>query len=204
VDLTSGVAVRLAALCLQDNGRLRDFAIWDVAARGALLVDLARAARLTNEPDGIVVDSTSTGFAPADRLLDAIAVEPEQSLDWWLDRGGVGMQDVADACVSSGRWTVERALLGRRYADRSPVAEGDRRIDLHRPDPDRDPDTAAVIALAIACGARGWPEPVGDAELAPTGPLRWVCEAVTDHLVRAHRHNLRAAGAADGGFSPYV
>ena len=204
MDLTSGVAVRLAALCLQENGRLRDFAIWDVAARGALLVDLARAGRLTEEPDGIVVDGTPTGFEPADRLLAAIAVEPERTLDWWLDHGGVRMQDVADACIASGRWTVERTLVGRRYADGSPEAEADRRLDPHRPGPGWDPDTAAVMALSLACGAQGWPEPVVAAELEFTGPLRWVCEAVTDHLAQAHRHNLRAAGAADGGFSPYM
>jgi Golgi phosphoprotein 3 (GPP34) len=196
MNLADGIAAQLAGLCLDDDGRLRDYALWDVAARGALLVDLARAGRLTDEPDGVMIDDTPTGFGPADRLLAAVAVEPEQSLDWWLAHGGVRMGDVADECVAQGRWDVRRTLLGRRYTDRSGTALPERQ-------PEHDPDTAAVLALATACGAFGWPEPVGDVELAPTGPLRWVCEAVTDHLHEAHRRNLRAAGAADGGLSPY-
>jgi hypothetical protein len=198
MNLADGVAVQLAGLCLDGKGRLRDFALWDDAARGALLVDLARAGRLTDEPDGVMVDGTPTGFAPADRLLAAIAVEPERSLNWWLGHGRVGMRDIAEAAVEAGRWTEERFLLGRRYAD----------LSEHRPlfelEPgERSPDTAAVLVLATACGALGRPEPVVAEELVPTGPLRWVCEAVTDHLEEAHRRNLRAAGAADGGSVPY-
>jgi len=80
VDLSTGVAVRLAAICLTDDGRLRQFDIWDTAARGALLVDLTRAGRLVDEADSIAIDVTPTGFAPADRLLAAMQVEPERAL----------------------------------------------------------------------------------------------------------------------------
>jgi hypothetical protein len=201
VDLADGIAVQLAALCLDDDGRLRDYALWDVAARGALLVDLARTGRLTDEPDGVVIDPAPTGFEPADRLLAAVAVEPEQSLDWWLEHGDVGMQDVADAAVAAGRWTEDGSLVGRRYEDRSATA--DEPFDPQRPE-DLSPDAAAVMLLAAACGALGAPEPVVADELAPTGPLRWICEAVTDHLQDAHRRNLGAAGAADGGVVPYA
>jgi hypothetical protein len=185
-DLADGVAAQLAGLCLDDDGWLRDYPLWNVAARGALLVDLARAGRLTDEPDGVMVDSTPTGFGPADRLLTAVTVEPEQSLDWWLAYGGVRMRDVADECVRQGRWEVHRSLLGRRYTDLSGTHEPDR----------QDPGTAAVLVLAMACGAFGPPEPVGEEELTPTGPLRWVCEAVTDHLRQTHVRNL---GATTGG-----
>jgi hypothetical protein len=44
---------------------------------------------------------------------------------------------------------------------------------------------------------------VTDAELAPTGPLRWICEAVTAHLDQIHRRNLLQAGATDGGVVPF-
>jgi hypothetical protein len=200
VNLADGIAVQLAALCLDDDGRLRAFALWDVAARGALLVDLARVGRLTDEPDGVIIDPTPTGFGPADRLLAAVSDEPEQSLDWWLEHGGVGMGDIAEAAVASGRWTEERSLLGRRFEDRSPAAAEP--FDPQRPE-DLSADGAAVMLLAAACGALGFPEPVVPEDLAPTGSLRWICEAVTDHLQDAHRRNLGAAGAADGGVLPY-
>ncbi|UOY02746.1 GPP34 family phosphoprotein [Blastococcus sp. PRF04-17] len=182
-----GITVRLAALCLDDKGRLLDYGLWDVAARGALLVDLARAGRLTDEPDGVVVDGTPTAFGPADRLLAAVLIEPEQSLDWWLEHGGVRMREVAEACVAAGLWTESRSLLGTRYTDHTPLA--DQELDPEHP------DTAAVLALATACGALGPPDEIGEEQLVRTGPLRWICEAVTDHLHRSHRRNL-GIGAA--------
>lgn len=194
--------MRLSSLCLDEAGRLRNFVLWDVAARGALLIDLARAGRLTQDEESIAVDGSATGFGPADRLLAAIEVEPEQSLDWWQDHGGVGMRDLAASNVASGRWLVRPRLLGRRFEDISAVTAADRAAG-RRPAVDMSPDTAAVLVLATACGALRRPEPVVDAELASTGPLRWICETVTTHLDRAHRRNLGAAGAADGGLVPY-
>jgi len=188
VNLAEGITVRLAALCLDDKGRLHGFDLWDVAARGALLVDLTRADRLTDEPDGVVIDGTPTGFGPADRLLAAITVEPEQSLDWWLEHGGVRMREVAEACVAAGQWTESRSLLGSRFTDLTPLA--DQELDPEHP------DTAAVLALATACGALGAPEAVGEELLQRTGPLRWICEAVTDHLTRSHRRNLGIGGTS--------
>ena len=65
------------------------------------------------------VDPTPTGFGPADRLLAAIAVEPERSLDGWLDEKRIGLRDVAAANVASGRWAVRAATFGlrRRFTD---------------------------------------------------------------------------------------
>jgi hypothetical protein len=204
MDLSDGVAARLAAVCLDDEGRLREYDIWDTAARGALLVDLVRADRLADDPDSISVDPTPTGFAPADRLLAAMEVEPERPLTWWIEHGVVRLEDVAEACVQFGRWTVEHRLLGRRYD----IVAPEQSIADREPDEslaaDLPPETAAVAVLATACGARRRrPEPVSDADLVPTGPLLWICEAVTAHLEQTHRHNLRAAGAADGGSVPY-
>jgi hypothetical protein len=200
VDLTDGVTVRLSSLCLDAGGRLRDYALWDAAARGALLVDLARTDRLTQEEDSVVVDSTPTGFAPADRLLGAIGVEPERSFDWWLDHGAVRMVDIAEANVASGRWSPRRRLWGRRYGDASQVTAADRALGAGPPDAEVPIDTAAVLVLARACGATGLPVPVTEAELARTGPLRWICVAVTDHLAVAHQRNALAAGSlAMGG-----
>ena len=207
MDLSNGVAARLAAVCLDDDGRLRDFDIWDTATRAALIVDLVRAGRLADDTDSITVDLSPTGFPPADRLLAAMEVEPERPLTWWSDHGGVRLDDVAEACVQAGRWTVERRLLGRRYevagAGAGAQTIEDRSLDGRRPD-DMSPETAAVAVLGMACGAwRHRPEPVSEGDLTATGPLRWICESVTAHLEQTHRHNLRAAGAADGGSVPY-
>jgi hypothetical protein len=195
-DLASGVAVRFSSLCLDAGGRLRDYAIWDAGVRGALLVDLALAARLAQTEDSVTVDERPTGFRPADRLLAAIAVEPERDLDWWLDHGGVGMPDLAEANVAAGRWSIGRRLLVRRYTDVDPTAAvQDRARDPRRPEPDWTPETAAVMAIALASGAvEPPPDPPDEALLALTGPVRWIVEAVVDHLTWAHARNrtLRA------------
>ena len=196
VDLADGVAARLASLCLDDKGRLAHFPLWDVAARGALLVDLVRAGRLTQDDDSVLVDGTPTGFEPADRLLAAMQVEPEQSLDWWMDHGGVRMRDLAEADVASGRWLVRRRLFGRRFTTTSPADGAAERAGT--------PDGAAVRVLAIASGALlRRPEPVLDPELETTGPLRWICAAVTIHLDEAHRATQRGAGLLDGVSVPF-
>jgi Golgi phosphoprotein 3 (GPP34) len=195
-DLASGVAVRFSSLCLDAQGRLRDYAIWDTGARGALLVDLALAARLVQTEDSVTVDERPTGFPPADRLLAAIAVEPERDLDWWLDHGGVGVPDLAEANVAAGRWTVGRRLLARRYAETDPAtAAADRVLDPRRPDPDWTRETAAVMAVALATGAlEPPPDPPDETLLALTASVRWIVEAVVDHLTWAHARNrtLRA------------
>jgi hypothetical protein len=203
VDLSDGVAAQLAAVCLDDEGRLRDFDIWDTAARGALMVDLVRAGRLAENADSIAVDLTPTGFPPADRILAAMEVEPERPLTWWIDHGGVRLDDIAEACVAAGRWTVERRLLGRRYEVAGTQAIADSGLE-EGPLDDVQPDTAAIAVLGRACGAwRHRPESIPESDLAATGPLRWICESVTTHLEQTHRYNLRAAGAADGGSVPY-
>jgi len=204
-DLTSGVAVRLSAFCLTDSGKLRRYDIWDVAVRGALLVDLALAGRVTQEDDSVVVDPTPTGFAPADALLTPITVEPERPLDWWMDRGGVDLGDLVRDNVLSGRWRRLWTALGRRYtqvegAHSADAAEMARTAETAT----WDPATAAVAAIGDTSGITDMRpgEPAGGL-LDHTGEVRWLCEAVVDHLQVAHRRNLRQAGAADGTGSPY-
>src|ERR1700712_5123474 len=138
MELDGGVAVRVAALCLDPNGRLSERLICSTAVRAALLVDLALAGRLESTDDSIVIDETPTGFAPADRLLAAVAVEPERSLDGWLDERRIGLRDVAEANVASGRWEGSHGRLptSRRYLDRLPEAtDHDRRLPREVPFP---------------------------------------------------------------------
>lgn len=201
-----GVAVRIAALCLGPLGRLSDRLICGTAVRGGLLLDLALAGRVEQTDDSIVIDPTPVGFDPADRLLAAIGVEPERSLDRWLDERRLGLRDVADAVVSTGRWTVRRGSLGfgRRYVD---GAVEHTRADLHR-DPAGDPagwtPTDACVS-AVAATARllapeeGFDRTPSPAVLAAAGDAAWLCAAVVEHI-----QDLSAQwGAQAAGFSPF-
>jgi hypothetical protein len=187
--LDGGIAVRISALCLIDDGRLGDRPLWGTAVRGGLLLDLARSGRVESTDDSIVIDERPTGFEPADRLLAAIGVEPERSLDEWLDERRIGLRDLAAANVASGRWTLRRGPLGlgRRYTD---LARAQAVADLARkPDADAAGWAAAdacVTAVAAAAGllsrATGYSLPPSDAVIAASGSVAWLCSAVVDHL----------------------
>lgn len=199
VDLSGGVAVRSSALCLSRDGALGGFSLWDDAARGALLLDLALTGRLESLEDSIVVDAEPTGFPPADRLLAALGAEPERALDGWLAERRLGLRDVAAANVSSGRWSVRRDLLGlrRRYVDRHAETTRADVLRARNTDPgDWTPVDACVLVLAAAASLRiAGPAPDVDTVLPRTGPAAWLAEAVVDHLRRAAmRYGTEASG----------
>jgi hypothetical protein len=206
VDLSKGVAVRVAALCLDTRGRLSQKLLCGTAVRGGLLLDLALAARVDSTEDSVVVDPTPTGFGPADRLLAAVAVERERSLDSWLDEKRIGLREVAAANVRSGRWGSRRGPIGfgRRYTDLRPDETS---RDLGR-QPVEDvggwsPADACVTAIACASGlldrdASILQRPPGEV-VAAAGPAAWLCVAVVDHLLATgarYRSQAGALGAA--------
>ena len=202
MDLNASVAVRITALCLGPLGKLSDRLVCGPAVRGGLLLDLALAGRIEQTDDSIVVDPTPTGLEPADRLLAAIGVEPERSLDGWLDERRLGPRDVADAVVAAGRWTTRRGSLGfgRRYID---GAFEQTNADLHR-DPTGEPAgwtpaDACVFAVAAAAGLlepQEGPERMpSPAVLAATGSAAWLCAAVVEHIQElSARWATQAAG----------
>ena len=111
-----------------------------------------------------------------------------------MDRGGVRLSDVVAANLASGRWTVRRGFFARQYTDHLADVTADQDRDPRAPEPHWSPETAAVMAIALASGAVEPPPDPPDAELlALTGDLRWIVEAVTTHLDVAHReHRIRA------------
>ncbi|TFV86171.1 GPP34 family phosphoprotein [Blastococcus sp. CT_GayMR16] len=206
MDLTGGVAVRLASLCLGGDGRLSQMLLCGTAVRGGLLLDLGLAGRVESAEDSVVVDPTPTGFGPADRLLAAIAVEPERSLDGWLDEKRIGLKDVATANVASGRWERRPGPLGfgRRYTDlHSEETDRDRRRQTDDDVQPWSPADACVIAVAAAAGLQDLGIPASgrrpDELLAATGPVAWLAEAVVDHVLLAGARYRYQAGALGAG-----
>jgi hypothetical protein len=202
MDLSGGVAVRVAALCLDPGGKLAARTICGDAVRGGLLLDLALAQRVESTDESIVVDPTPTGFGPADRLLAAIAVEPERSLDGWLGERRLKLRDVADGAAASGRWELRAGPfgLGRRYADLRPdETERDLGRPAATPEHGWSPADACVTAVAATAGLldrEAWyPQRPGEDVIAATGPVAWLCAAVVDHLLLAFERYNRQAGA---------
>jgi Golgi phosphoprotein 3 (GPP34) len=200
VHPADGVAIRVAALCLDPSGRLSDRLVCGPAIRGGLLLDLALAGRVEQTEDSIVIDPEPIGLEPADRLLAAIAVEPERSLNGWLDERRVGPREVAEAAVAAGRWTERRGMLGfaRRYVDDEPARTA---ADRSR-DPSGEPagwTSADACVCAVGAAARlldpSFDTTPSPAVLAATGTADWLCTAVVEHLqVLSARWTTEAAG----------
>ncbi|WP_448623670.1 GPP34 family phosphoprotein [Geodermatophilus sp. URMC 64] len=210
-QLTGGVAVRVSALCLDRRGRVADWTICGPAVRGGLLLDLALIGRIEQTAESIVVDETPTGFGPADRLLAAIGVEPERSLDSWLDERRIGLRDLVEANETSGRWHRRRLRFRRdRYEDRS---TGQRERDLSRtplgPTDGWTPEDACVTAVAAASGLldrdHGLPVRPPAPVVAAADAAEWLCAAVADHLygtacrLRSQARGMRVADTVGPG-----
>lgn len=196
------VAVRIAALCLDANGRLSDRLVCGAAVRGGLLLDLALSERVEQTADSIVIDPAPTGFEPADRLLAAIGVEPERSLDDWLDERRLGLRDVATAAVAAGLWSERRGPFGfgRRFVDLRPrITAADRRRDPSGPADGWTARDACVCAVAAVASllepGEGFERLPVPEVLTATGPAAWLCAAVVEHLhALTQRWAIEASG----------
>ena len=197
MTLDSGIAVALLSLCLTKSGGLQRSRLRDSAIRGALLTDLTFAARLRSDDDGLTIDTTTTGFEPADRLLAAIVLEPDHNLEWWLRRGPVGQYDVAETLVAAGRWTHRpRQVLrpGAHYHDHTDSTGLRERLLAVVAGQPCDPHNAALACLAQRSGLLGDDHNRQSEELiAQCREAAWIVTAVADYLTAA------ALDALNGG-----
>jgi hypothetical protein len=206
---TPETAVRVAALCLDGKGRLSQRLVCSTAVRAGLLVDLALAGRLEETADSIALDDSPTGVVPLDQLLQGVT--PGTTLDAWLELPRPTLRDLAEEAVRSGRWELRRGLFpGARFLDLDAErTAADRARDPADAGPAWTAADAAVTAIAHVAGVRtttgaGWygevpADPLDEALLAATGPLRWLCTAVTEHLAWARARDATAAQALRSG-----
>jgi hypothetical protein len=197
-----GVAARIAALCLDDDGCLRGDAYLTIAVRGGLLVDLALVGRLEQTEDSVELDPTPVGWPPTDAALAELDALDGRSLDWWLGHSHLGPVDVAVALVQDGIWEEAggHGSARRRCFTERNLEPGLRDLALlegsQAPGSSED---AAVLAIIDASGVPDLRDPVSTVEplLAGAGPVRWVCELVTAYLntVRATEGAVRSATA---------
>ncbi len=185
--------MRLASLAL-DNGRLTDDLVTGVAIRGAILIDLALRSRLTETADAMEIDSTPSGFAPADELIAGGA----PSVTDLLAHRPVDQHDLAAEHLRRGSWTLQLRFLTRRYVDhREQRTRRDEQILRSRPDREWTPPDAALAAIAGVLGlllpGRTLPT---DAVLEATGPVRGLVELVVEEVNRRVVHG-RAVRWAD-------
>ncbi|WP_375474492.1 GPP34 family phosphoprotein [uncultured Jatrophihabitans sp.] len=156
----------------------------DPTLRAALLIDLALAGALT---DGLEIDTTPTGFTPADQLLTAVADEPDKPLAWWLHHAPVTARTFADALVQEGVWDADGRGPLRRYRDALPQqrsAELSRLGTALR----RPPLEAGAAATALLLDQLRVPDLPhgfrGRGQAEHCGAASWLAPDLVDHLER--------------------
>lgn len=187
------VATRLLRLCLRSDGSLSRSPLLAATTRAALLADLALHGALTSTTFGLELDTTPTGFAPADQLLDAVVAQPDQNLEWWVRRGPDALRDVVADLLATGVWTRAHTGLGRRYRDNDPItvkadAVGLRAVLDGATTPDA-PSTAVLVTLLGVIGTDGLPggQQPTEADLAACGRARWLMGDLVDYLLARRR-----------------
>ena len=185
-----------------DSGKLRHCGVLAEAARGALLIDLARVGALTFTDDVNQVDTAPTGFALADELLAAISDHPDRAMQVWLQRGVPHLHEVVAELLADRYWTVERHNLiasHARYVDRDAAHYDQLRAWLIDDIAGRrhpEPREAALAALINVTGL-GAPSPhlngLPAHLLKATGDLGWIVTDVTSFLVAAQAQDQAGA-----------
>lgn len=187
------VATRLLRLSLRPNGSLSRSPLLAATTRAALLADLALHGALTSSPSGLELDTTPTGFAPADQLLAAVAAQPDQNLEWWVRRGPDAVRDVVAELLATGLWTRGHTGLSRRYRDNDPTTVKSDAVGLRAVlDGATTPGTPSTAVLVALLGVIGTDELPGgqqptEADLAACGPARWLMSDLVDYLLARRR-----------------
>lgn len=190
MDVASGVAVGLMRLSLPTSGKLRGRLLIDSAICAAVMTDLALTGRLSNGPAGLVVDPEPTRIEPVDDLLVEMAAAPPRSVQWWLNTGRPGEQDMADYLVGAGEWArLDPTRMHReaRYkiADESvarTTAAARRNLPKILSTPPRTPQAAALACIVLGLGL-GVEHAHPPADLvARCAPADWVIEGAIDYI----------------------
>jgi hypothetical protein len=192
-------ATRLVRLCLHPDGTLPRSPLLASTARAALLADLALHEALTSTADGLGLDTTPTGFIPADNLLAAVAAEPDKSMEWWLRRGTDAVRDIVADLLATGVWTRRLTGVSRRYRDTDPAGVKTDAVGVHDILDGATADRPSTAVLAALVGVVGTDEQPGgqhstDSELAACGAASWLMSDLIDYLL-ARRKLLNAAAA---------
>jgi hypothetical protein len=190
------IACRLGVLCADARGRVRRGPIiFDHAARVALIIDLALLGRVTRTLDQTDIDTTPTGFGPADALLRHIDTNPDRPMTELFARGPITMLDVLDPARLSAR------RVGRSRSVVVPTeliaVEKDRVSAAMQGQPDSE--STAVLAM-IAHTLRLTTDAPSSSVIDPHGRDSWLITDSVAYLdATRERFGLVSAAGTGGG-----
>jgi hypothetical protein len=148
-----------------------------------------------------MVDTSATGFGPADAVLSAVAQNRSRTLQTWLQRGHPPASVLADVFVDRGEWARRHREIYRRYAPtQRAVGDGAIRQQLVKylqEGSAPNPTIASLIRLAAPLGLFGRNNRYLDPPqtlVTACGQGRELVDAIVDYL-RAAEVDEQAAGA---------
>jgi hypothetical protein len=190
----------------EDSGKLRHDNVLAEAVRGCLLIDLARLGHLSYTDGRTEVDTTPTGMALVDELIDEVNAHPTREMQVWLQRGLPHLHECIAELLADGLWTVKRHGIfpnHARYIDRDALRYQHLHETLLRiiegkqaPADERHAALAAVVTVTnLAMPSRALHKPSAHL-LHACGSLAWIVGDVTTFLYDAQGTDL-AAGLAN-------
>jgi Golgi phosphoprotein 3 GPP34 len=203
------VALRLALLCLQGNGRLTASRPAAQAVRAGGLVDLVLAGRLVEEADAVDLLPGPEAGEVAGGLVAEVDADPGRPLADLVERGRTGPAEAAAELVGHGLWVSRASLLPWRPDRYRPADPSLSRTALAPavagavtegavPAPDR----AATAVLATVAGlVDGRFAEADERLLAACGPVEWVTRMAAEVIAVSRRwhDSLGATTIADLG-----
>jgi hypothetical protein len=189
---------RLSRLCVQPSGRLPGLALHDHAARAALLIDLGLWGRISRTSHVSFLDTTPTGFPPADRMLTYIDQHPDRTMQQVLAKAPVRMAHALEPTAELPRaWSLKRQP---RISAHLTAAER-RRLDQTCAGYVDSPQSAAVAMLASALQIVVLTEP--ETLLGECAEMAWLVKDCVEYLnaVRIRYALVSAAGQVGGNAS---
>lgn len=188
-----GVAMRLALLCLQRDGRIATSHWANQAVRAGILVDLALHGRLVEEQDHVAVVAGAEDDAPHAALLDRIVRDPERSLAEVIEDADVGVVEMTTWLVDRGVWVAKPTRVPWRRDRYRPADPSFSRstvmpfVSALSPGGElTTPAWAATAVIARVAGLLDGRFGYADDELIDAcGPVAWVVRTGAEQIFRA-------------------
>ncbi|WP_142459203.1 GPP34 family phosphoprotein [Geodermatophilus aquaeductus] len=196
------VAITLALLCLESNGKPTQSLWADYAIRSGLLADLSLTGQLIEQERHIILTDPIQGPKPHQELALEILKRPDRSLTDHIKSSKVGLSQMCEQLLELGHWRTAAGrwpVLRRRYRatsdDYSRKSVETVLVSLTGTGV-QDPRRAAAAAIARAAGLlTGQFLPVDESLIAACGVGEWIVRVGVGYIESAriwHRTVSRA------------
>ena len=174
------IAQSLLRVGIDPSGRLELNRLWDIAVRGATLIDLRSSGVIAESDDSVEIATDPTGTPYLDGAVSDLLARGGITESEWIQRGGLTAAHIGDHLVATGEWTRHFSLTAARLRlfraqplQHEPLT---RRLEdlVDLPERDAAPSERALAAIAhtlnVVRPGRNGPDMAPSLELADEVP----------------------------------